>query len=150
MAVEPHIPNIANVIQLSIAPVFMLTAVGSFLVVLTNRLGRAVDRARELEDRLDSLPAEPLQVALEELHVISRRVRWVNRAITSCTVCALLICFEIAALFSGAFLTVDVTHAAGWLFVLAMLALTFGLVAFLREVALATHHLRIGSHRPGF
>jgi hypothetical protein len=150
MALEPHVPSIANVIQLSIAPVFMLTAIGSFLVVITNRLARAVDRARELEDQLDSLPAEPLQLAQEELHVLSRRVRWVNRAITSCTICALLICFEIAALFTGAFLTIDVTTAAGWVFVLAMIAMTFGLLAFLREVFLATHHLRIGSHRPGF
>jgi hypothetical protein len=150
MALEPHIPSIANVIQLSIAPVFMLTAIGSFLVVITNRLARAVDRARELEDQLDSLPAEPLQLAQDELHVLSRRVRWVHRAITSCTICALLICFEIAALFTGAFLTIDVTATAGWVFVLAMIAMTVGLLAFLREVFLATHHLRIGSHRPGF
>ena len=150
MAVEPHIPSIANVIQLSIAPVFMLTAIGSFLVVLTNRLGRAVDRAREIEDELDGLVEEPLAIAKDELHVLSRRVRWLHRAINSCTICALLVCLEIAALFGGAFLDINVTTGAGWVFVLAMVALTFGLIAFLREVALATHHLRIGSHRPGF
>lgn len=150
MALETHVPSIAGVIQLAIAPVFMLTALGSFLGVITNRLGRAVDRARDLEDDLGSLQAEPLQRAKDELYVISRRARWTNRAITWCTICALLICLEIAALFGGTFLAVDVSIAAGWLFVLAMISLTIGLLSFLREIFLATRHLQIGSHRPGF
>jgi hypothetical protein len=150
MISETHVPSIATVIQLSIAPVFMLTSVGSFLGVITNRLARAVDRARSLEGELGSLQAQQLQLAQDELRVFSRRVRWVHRAITSCTVCALLICFEIAALFTGAFLTIDVSQAAGSVFVLAMTALTVGLLAFLREVFLGTSHLRIGPHRPGF
>ncbi len=147
---EPHVPSIANVIQLAIAPVFMLTAIGSLLGVLTSRVARTVDRARTLEDLLGSLQGEPLRLAQDELRVLSRRSRWVNRAITSCTICALLICLEISALFGGAFLAADLTTAAGSLFVLAMIALTVGLLAFLREIFLATRHLRIGSHRPGF
>jgi hypothetical protein len=150
MTLEPQVPGIATVIQLAIAPVFMLTAIGSMLNVIVGRLSRAIDRARLLESDVPRLSGEAQQYAKEELHVISRRVRWVNRAITSCTVCALLICLEIAALFVGAFLTADVTAAAGWIFVLAMVALTVGLLAFLREVFLSTRHVRIGSHRPGF
>jgi Protein of unknown function (DUF2721) len=150
MALEAHIPSIANVIQLAIAPVFMLTAIGAFLGVITGRLARAVDRARELEDAIGTFQAERLTDAKHELYVISRRARWTNRAITCCTVCALFICLVIAALFSGAFLATDVSYAAGWLFVLALIALTIGLLAFLREIFLATRHLQIGSHRPGF
>ena len=150
MTLEPHVPGIAGVIQLAIAPVFMLTAIGSMLNVIVGRLSRAIDRARLLESDVSRLSGDAQEYAAEELHVLSRRVRWVNRAITSCTVCALLICLEIAALFVGAFLTADVTAAAGWIFVLAMVALTIGLLAFLREVFLATRHVRIGSHRPGF
>jgi len=150
MALEAHIPSIANVVQLAIAPVFMLTAIGSFLGVITGRLARAVDRARELEHDIGSLQAEPLTRAKEELHVISRRARWTNRAITCCTICALFICLVIAALFGGAFLATDVSFVAGWLFVLALIALTIGLLAFLREIFLATRYLQIGAHRPGF
>lgn len=150
MALEAHVPSIANVIQLAIAPVFMLTAIGAFLNVITARLARAVDRAREIEHVIGSLQGESLQLAKDELHVISRRARWTNRAITCSTLCALLICFEIAALFGGAFLAVDVSLAAGWLFVLALIALIIGLLAFLREIFLATRYLQIGTHRPGF
>ena len=147
---EPHISSIANVIQLAIAPVFLLTALGAILGVLSNRLSRVVDRARVLDDKLGHIQGEELQMVQDELHVLSRRARWVNRAITSCTACALLICLEIIALFAGAFLATDLSPAAGTLFILAMIALTIGLLAFLREVFLATHHLRIGSYRPGF
>jgi hypothetical protein len=147
---EPHVSSIANVIQLAVAPVFLLTAVGSLLGVLTNRLARAVDRARRLEAELESLSGEVLAQTLFQLQVLSRRARWTNRAITSCTACALMVCLEVAALFVGVFLDTDLSTLAGSLFIAAMVALTLGLVSFLREVFLATRHLRIGSHRPGF
>lgn len=150
MVLEPQIPSIANVIQLAIAPVFMLTAIGGFLNVITGRLARSVDRARDLERAIESLQGEPLQLAKEELYIISRRARWTNRAITASTICAVLICLEIAALFVGAFVAVDVSKSIGWLFLLALIALTVALLAFLREIFLATGHLRIGTHRPGF
>lgn len=147
---EPHVSSIANVIQLAVAPVFLLTAVGSLLGVLTNRLARAVDRARRLEAQLESLSGEVLAQTLFQLQVLSRRARWTNRAITFCTACALMVCLEVAALFVGVFLDTDLSTLAGSLFIGAMVALTLGLVSFLREVFLATRHLRIGSHRPGF
>src|SRR5258707_792518 len=124
MALEVHIPSIANVIQLAIAPVFMLTAVGGFLNVITNRLARAVDRARDLERMIGGLEGERLDLAKKELYVISARARWTNRAISYCTICALLICLEIAVLFGGAFLAIDVSTTAGCVFVLALIALT--------------------------
>ena len=150
LALEPQVPTIASVVQLTIAPVFLLTAIGAMLNVITGRLARAVDRARVLEATLASLQAEALRDANEELHVISRRVRWVNRSITACTICALLTCLEIATLFVGAFIEADVARVAGAVFVLAMLALVVGLLAFLREIFLSTRHLRIGKYRPGF
>jgi len=149
MAIEAHFPTIGTVIQLAVAPVFLLTAIGALLGVLTNRLARAIDRARKIENELANLHDAALHAALDELRVLSRRARWVNRAISASTACAVLICLVVAALFAGAFLATDLTAVAGTLFVLALLALTFGLLALLREVYLASRHLRIGEHRPG-
>ena len=59
VAFDPHVPEIAGVIQLAIAPVFMLTAVGTVIGALNIRLGRAVDRRRELEERLSRPAAGP-------------------------------------------------------------------------------------------
>ena len=49
-----QIDEIAHLIQLSVAPVFLLTGVGTLLNVLSGRLARIIDRARVLEERLDT------------------------------------------------------------------------------------------------
>jgi len=53
MTPETRISAIAHVIQLAIAPVFLISGVATLLSVLANRLGRIVDRARVLEAKLD-------------------------------------------------------------------------------------------------
>ena len=46
--------DVSHIIQLSIAPVFLLTGVGTNLTVLTNRLARIIDRSRTIEDLLQT------------------------------------------------------------------------------------------------
>lgn len=145
MQTETHLVDVARVIQLSVAPVFLLTGVSGLLAVLTNRLARIIDRARLLEDRLTTVApvgAEPIHA---ELATLSNRARFVNRAITLSTICALLICLLIVTGFAGAFLAIDLARVVGSLFVTALLALIGALITFLREVSLATASLRIGS-----
>jgi len=138
--------TIAHVIQLSVAPVFLLTGVSAMLGVLTSRLSRIIDRGRLLEGRAHD--AEPARVAAlhAELGVLSQRARLVNRAIALCTVCALLICGVIVSLFLAAFFGADASRPIGVLFIAAMASLSGGLVTFFREVTLATRNLRIGPH----
>jgi hypothetical protein len=143
---ESQVVAIGHVIQLAVAPVFLLTGVSGLLGVLTNRLARIIDRARVLEERLAKAP-EPDQAALhDELRLLSGRARLINTAVSLCTVCALLICAVIVALFVGAFLSTDASVLIGVVFTGAMLALFTGLVSFLREIYVATRNLRIGPH----
>lgn len=144
MSVEPGMPEIAHVIQLAVAPVFLLSGVGVIITVLTNRLGRIVDRARALERDLPH--ADPrLEKDLDErLAVLARRSRMVNLALTLATTCALLVCLVIVALFVGGLFRLDLSGPIGILFVTAMLAFIGALVSFLREIFLATHSVRIG------
>ncbi|MBP6775371.1 MAG: DUF2721 domain-containing protein [Gemmatimonadaceae bacterium] len=137
---------IAHVIQLAVAPVFLLTGIASLLVVLTNRLGRIIDRARTLEGVVPDLTGEHHALISADLHMLSRRARYVNRGISLFTLSALLVCVLISVLFLGAFYTPDVSRLVAGLFVGAMIGLIVGLLAFLREVQLATASLRIGPH----
>ncbi len=89
-----QIAEIARVIQLSVAPVFLLTGVSALLGVLSTRLGRTIDRARALE-------ATESGHVLQDLAVLSRRAKLIYRAILLATTCALLVCFVIAALFAA-------------------------------------------------
>jgi hypothetical protein len=129
------IPTVSLAIQQAVAPVFLLTGIGSILGVLTNRLGRAVDRSR----RLGETAAERLQNTMEqELQTLNRRTRWIRRAISLCTLSALCVCLSIASLFVAVQLNVDLSSVVAMLFIAAMLALIAGLLCFLREIALAT------------
>lgn len=131
---------IAHVIQLAVAPVFLISGVGALLTVLTNRLARIIDRARAL----DALPARSGEVT-EELAVLTERAVAINRSIAMVTASALLVATLIVALFLGAFLTLNVAAVVGLLFVLAMIALIGGLLTFLLEVRLAMRTMRLHS-----
>jgi hypothetical protein len=137
VAVEVHVPEIAGVIQLSIAPVFLLTAIGTVIAALNIRLGRAVDRRRELEGRLSAMEPVEVPLAREELAVIARRIRFVYFAILSAVISGLFVCLLIAGAFLGAFVRTDLSYTIGAMFVLAVLALIACLLLFLREIFLA-------------
>src|SRR5262244_2336966 len=97
------ITNVGHAIQLSVAPVFLLSGIGAMLAVMTNRLARIVDRARALEARIVSLEASQLEPHHANLRLYSRRAQLINRAITFCTITACLICAVVVTLFVGAF-----------------------------------------------
>src|ERR687896_43347 len=137
MAFQIHVPEIAGVIQLAVAPVFLLTAIGTVIAALNIRLGRAVDRRRELEGRVPSLPADELASARDELAVIARRIRFVYLAVLAAVVSGLFVCLLIAGAFLGAFVRADLSYTLGAMFVFAVLALVCGLLFFLREIFLA-------------
>ncbi len=146
MQPDSTIISVAHVIQLAVAPVFLLTGIGAILGVLINRLGRVIDRTRLLENRLQNAePGVTLNIT-NELFTLSKRSRLINWAISLCTFAALLICIVIAALFVGAFLIIDVSGVVALLFIAAMLALIGGLINFLREIYQATNSMRIKSN----
>ena len=137
-----HVTDIARLIQLAIAPVFLLTAVGTIIGVLSTRLGRAVDRSRTLEDRLRQLPPEGQKTVREELGVLSRRVRLVYGSIVLAVICALFVGLLIAVAFVDAFINIDLSKFIGLLFIGAMVAFIFALLVFLREIFLAVTSAR--------
>jgi hypothetical protein len=145
MATE--ITPVAHVIQLAVAPVFLLSGVGIMLTVLTNRLARVVDRARTVEKAASQAQPTELPALQNDLRVLVRRAHLMNRAITLCTICALLVSLVVVALFLSSFTTIKLSVPIASLFIIAMLSFIVALLIFLREVFLATGSLRIGTHR---
>jgi hypothetical protein len=139
------VAGIAHIIQLAVAPAFLLAGVGAMIGVMTGRLSRIVDRARVLESQ-PAVAADDACVE-RELASLSRRAKVVGRAIGLCTLTALLISIVIAVLFLGAFVSFDPSMVIALLFITAMLSLVIALLHFLSEVYLATAGLRIGHRR---
>lgn len=132
--------SIAHVIQLAVAPVFMLTSVGAFLTVLTNRLSRVIDRARKLEDLHKQNPSDQIH---RELSVLARRARLINGAISLFTSGALVTCVMIAMLFIADYIAWDASLLVASLFILAMFCLICGLLLLQREIYLAIRTLKL-------
>jgi hypothetical protein len=135
--------DVAHLIQVALTPIFLISAIGVTLNVLTSRLARIVDRARVLERGAEPDADTPKDLH-ERLRVLERRARYINSAITLITLSALLISLVVVMLFVNAFLLRDMSAIIAVLFILSMLAFAAALLSFLFEVRIATKTLRIG------
>jgi len=140
-----HIENIGQVIQLSVAPVFLLAGVGQTLNVLVGRLVRIVDRARLTEEQLPAAVDTHAQDLHERLSVLARRAKLISRAITLTVVCAVLVPIVIVSLFVSALWQINLEWPIAIVFIVALISLAAGLLYFLREVFVATAVLNIGA-----
>jgi Protein of unknown function (DUF2721) len=137
------VSTIAHLIQLSIAPVFLLAGIAGLLNVLTSRLARVVDRGRSLERDFVSFDEATRERASEELLIIIRRMRIVNLAITACTASALFVCLVVAILFVADLAQIAFARPIAVLFIVAMTLLIVGLTLFLAEIRLAARFVSI-------
>jgi hypothetical protein len=139
---DAHVFDITRLIQLAVAPVFLLTAIGTIINAVINRLGRAVDRRRQLEEIVMAYEGDERAKILDELKVIALRIKLALGAIAFAVVSALLVCLLIGITFVAAFVTLDLSKIVAALFIAAMVSLTICLLSFLREITLAALNTR--------
>jgi hypothetical protein len=141
--------GISQVIQLAVAPVFLLAGIGAFVNAFANRLARTFDRSRYLESQLDGADPAKRELLRNDLAALRRRAQLAYIGIALGTLAALLVCVLIAVTFIGYFFQIEqldrlVHDFTAGLFLAAMLSLIGGLVAFLREISIAVKGLSIG------
>jgi hypothetical protein len=134
---ESHLTDITHVIQLAVAPVFLLTALATLINALNSRLGRIVDRRRVVERSLRDLSGENRAESSNELDHLHDRARLIYYAIFAAVLGALLICLVVAGAFLGALFAVELARWVAVFFILAMLSTVGSLTLLLREVFLA-------------
>ncbi|MGH8176960.1 MAG: DUF2721 domain-containing protein [Steroidobacter sp.] len=148
MTILPGATGLAEVIQLAVAPVFMLAGVGATLNVLASRIARIIDRARTMEEQLPSASAVDARDLHQRLRVLSRRATLISCAIGLCVFCGLLVSLVVTGLFVSSALGVNLAAPIAIAFVLSLLSLAAALLFFLREVFIATRSLSFGGARP--
>jgi hypothetical protein len=129
--------EVSAAIRDAVAPVFLLTGIGSFLGVVVNRLGRTIDRARYL----NNLNVEQQKKFLDEFRIIQKRVKWMRWAIALFIVAGLCISLSIALIFIGVVIKLSVSNFILGAFIFAMFALILGILCFLREITFATQEV---------
>ena len=128
---------VSEAIRDAVAPVFLLTGIGSILNVMVGRLGRAIDRARIV----NGLSPEMRKEHKHELHVTVRRITWLRIAIGFATLAALLVCISIASLFISVESGFSMAHMVLLSFLSSMGASSIALLCFLREILLTTKEM---------
>jgi len=138
------------VIQMAITPVILLSGVGAFLLTLTNRMGRVVDRTRALAGQLRECPpagSEP-RTATERAHleeqlgILWRRAKLVRLAVTFAGLSMLLSCVLVMVIFIDA-IRRDFGVELVVIFVGSVLFLITALAAFLRDIWMSLWALRL-------
>ena len=135
--------EVAQIIQLAVAPVFLLAGVGAFLNVCAARLSRIVDRSRGLEPRVLESRGTEHDRLLRELRILDRRMALVSWAIFSSVLSAVLTCAVVVLLFSAGLTGAHVGTAIALLFIASMVSLAFGFAIFLVETRLGSRAVRI-------
>jgi hypothetical protein len=143
MSAAAGLGAIAEIIQLSVTPVFLLVATGSLLNVFTGRLARVVDRSRVLIEQWGATEGREHERLVAELRVVDRRMDIINNSIAAAVACGIVVCLLVALLFAQAFVGFNLGAAAAWVFALAMLLLLASLLLFLVEVRLATRTIHV-------
>lgn len=142
-ALEWNIATVANVIDIAVAPVFLLAGISGLLVVLTNRLGRTIDRSRSLQAaESEFMPVQHKAMIQREMAALLRRIRLSHMAISMATLSAILVCLVVVALFLGSLLQLNVSAVVASLFIICMIILSLAFSAFLLEVVISTRTLQ--------
>ncbi len=119
--------NVFEALQLAVSPVILISAYGLLLLSMTNRLGRAIDRAR-------ALAREGPQAKQEQIAIIARRAVWIRLAIVFTSVALIAAALLVLVLFLSVHLTVDISAAVALLFIGSLLSLVIGLAYFLLDI----------------
>lgn len=132
---ESHLTDVSHVIQLAVAPVFLLTAIATLINAMNTRLGRIVDRRRVVNERLlPTADADASEALRREIRRLARRSLTIYYAIFCAVLAALLVCVVVSCAFIGALMQIDLARVVAIVFIIAMVSMIAGLSLFLREI----------------
>lgn len=141
---SPEVSTIAQTIQLSLSPVFMLAGIGALLNVLAGRLARVVDRARVLEGLHPRTTGPEHDRHVWELRLLDRRISIINWALFLAVTSAVMTCAVVALLFIAELASLHIGQYVAVTFIASMTLLIVSLICFMFEVrvSLGAIHVR--------
>ncbi|MBA4355722.1 MAG: DUF2721 domain-containing protein [Novosphingobium sp.] len=138
-----HTGVIAQTIQLALAPVFVLVAIGNIMNILTTRLGRIVDRSRTLQKLHGETVGTEHDVVVVEIRYVDRRIHLIGRALLLLVLSGLAIGVTVGSLFVGEMAGLELRNMTGITFFVAIALLMIALVYLLLETRIAASSLRL-------
>jgi hypothetical protein len=119
-------------IQTAVSPVILISGVGLLLLTMTNRLGRAIDRARALSSLSDHTPETQAQI-----DVLVKRSRLLRSAILFAVGGALIAGMLVILIFLMVLSRNNLSGVVGACFILCVTCIVISLIYFMRDVNLS-------------
>ncbi|HEY1125711.1 MAG TPA: DUF2721 domain-containing protein [Sphingobium sp.] len=138
-----EVSQVAHTIQLAVAPVFLLAGIVAFINVCASRLARVIDRARVVEQRVLQTIGLEHDRLIDEIRVLDRRIKVVNRAILLSVLSSLLVCAVVILLFASSLLDVNLGTLIALLFIGSMLSIGAAFAIFIYETRLGSRVIHI-------
>jgi len=141
----PSIPirELIPVLQIAVGPVILISGVGLLLLSLTNRFGRAVDRSRALGREVREVREAERQRLVSQVEILYLRARVIRLSIIMAALSLLLAAALIIVLFMTALAQVEAGFIIVLLFVCCLASLIVSLAAFIRDIQLSLHALKL-------
>jgi len=149
------VSTVSHLIQLSVAPVFLIAGVGAILGVLSQRLSRIVDRVEKINTNLlqiqnseggnrraSDLSEDRINDLKRQRYYLGIRARNMNLAILFCTTTGFLVAAVIMTLFLSSFFEFSGAGIIAGFFIAGMSTFMLALGLFLREIFMATYFMK--------
>ena len=130
----PLVTQLIPVLQTAIGPVILISGIGLLLLTMTNRLGRAIDRARILVGTLPNTTDTRRDKIAAQLQILWRRARLIRLAIALASVSALAAAILIIVLFLTALWQIETSWIIVVVFIVCMLCLIGSLALFIHDI----------------
>jgi len=138
------VSQLLPILQSAIGPVILISGVGLLLLTLTNRFGRMLDRARQLNQELAANATGPKAAPLRtQIDILMRRAGILRLSITLGAVTVLLDAVLMLLLFVSAWLHLELSGLIAAVFAVALLCLIGSMLAFIRDMNLALRAVRL-------
>ncbi|WP_374408978.1 DUF2721 domain-containing protein [Pelagerythrobacter sp.] len=128
-------PHVQQIVQLSLAPAFLLSGIGAIMNVMMSRMIWVAERIERIERRIEDGKAGDHE--LRELPWLVQRRRHAQKAMAFSTASAAVISVVIALLFISAYIEPQIGTITAIAWVLTMALLITGLGFFLLETRMA-------------
>ena len=138
-SLEQIIPQLRD----AIGPVILISGVGLLLLTMTNRLGRCIDRARQLQNELMGQSGAERAATQSQVDIIYRRAKIIRLAIVLAVGSALLAAVLVMTLFLAAWLGWQHAWPAALVFTVCLGSLCVSLLAFLIDINLSLRALKL-------
>jgi hypothetical protein len=139
ISIDQIIPELRE----AIGPVILISGVGLLLLSMTNRLGRAIDRARLLKPELSVRTGAEHAQTLAQVSILYRRAKIIRLSIIFATTSAALAALLIVTLFVSALFQSQQGWLIALIFVACMASLFGSLTAFICDINLSLTALKL-------